>query len=141
MGLLDFLALSHPFSVWTAPRGLRALNGGSQMLHTPYYLIDKAHLLPNLEKIRLFGETSGAKALLALKCFGPWSVFRHDVRVYGRHDLQLAVSRWKLGRERVFRRNPRLFVALGRSRDLTRFWHSDKVIFNHRRDSLTVSRR
>jgi carboxynorspermidine decarboxylase len=37
------------------------------MLHTPYYLIDKTRLLPNLEKIAHLRETSGAKALLALK--------------------------------------------------------------------------
>ena len=45
------------------------------MLQTPYYLIDKSKLLPNMEKIAWLREASGAKSLLALKCFASWSVF------------------------------------------------------------------
>ena len=45
------------------------------MLKTPYYLIDKASLKANMEKIAYVRERSGAKALLALKCFATWSVF------------------------------------------------------------------
>lgn len=45
------------------------------MLQTPYYLIDKARLRPNMEKIAWLREHSGAKSLLALKCFATWSVF------------------------------------------------------------------
>ena len=45
------------------------------MLKTPYYLIDKQKLLGNLQKIAYVREHSGAKALLALKCFATWSVF------------------------------------------------------------------
>ena len=44
-------------------------------MQTPYYLIDKSRLLPNLERIAHLRERSGAKALLALKCFATWSVF------------------------------------------------------------------
>ena len=44
-------------------------------LKTPYYLIDKAKLLKNMEKIAYVREHSGAKSLLALKCFATWSVF------------------------------------------------------------------
>lgn len=44
-------------------------------MQTPYYLIDKSRLLPNLEKIAWLREASGAKCLLALKCFATWSVF------------------------------------------------------------------
>ena len=45
------------------------------MIKTPYYLIDKTKLLSNMEKIAYVREHSGAKALLALKCFATWSVF------------------------------------------------------------------
>ncbi|NVK74348.1 MAG: carboxynorspermidine decarboxylase, partial [Oceanospirillaceae bacterium] len=45
------------------------------MIKTPYYLIDKAALLKNLEKIAYVRQQSGAKSLLALKCFATWSVF------------------------------------------------------------------
>ncbi|MDS1141254.1 carboxynorspermidine decarboxylase [Pusillimonas sp. SM2304] len=44
-------------------------------LPTPYYLIDKSALLRNLETIDYIREHSGAKVLLALKCFATWSVF------------------------------------------------------------------
>ncbi|HMX43551.1 MAG TPA: hypothetical protein PKB12_07545, partial [Elusimicrobiota bacterium] len=42
---------------------------------TPYYLIDEVRLLRNLEKIQRVRELSGAKAVLALKCFSTWAVF------------------------------------------------------------------
>jgi carboxynorspermidine decarboxylase len=44
-------------------------------VRTPYYLIDEARLVRNLEIIRRVRESSGAKSLLALKCFSTWSVF------------------------------------------------------------------
>ena len=44
-------------------------------LRTPYYLIDETRLVVNLEKIRLIREESGAKSVLALKCFSTWCVF------------------------------------------------------------------
>ena len=44
-------------------------------MQTPFYLIDKSKLLLNLEKIAWLREKSGAKSLLALKCFATWSVF------------------------------------------------------------------
>jgi len=45
------------------------------MLQTPYYLIDEARLQHNLDKIQTLRERSGAKVLLALKCFATWSAF------------------------------------------------------------------
>src|SRR5712671_264688 len=44
-------------------------------LQTPYYLIDETRLVKNLEKIALVRARSGAKSVLALKCFSTWSVF------------------------------------------------------------------
>ena len=44
-------------------------------LPTPCYLIDETRLRANLETIARLRERSGAKALLALKCFAGWSVF------------------------------------------------------------------
>ena len=44
-------------------------------LRTPYYLLDESRLLRNLEKIKHVRELSGAKSVLALKCFSTWSVF------------------------------------------------------------------
>jgi len=42
---------------------------------TPYYLIDESRLLKNLKLIEQVRERSGAKSVLALKCFSTWSVF------------------------------------------------------------------
>lgn len=44
-------------------------------LPTPYYLIDKPALQRNLDTIDYIRKHSGAKVLLALKCFATWSVF------------------------------------------------------------------
>jgi carboxynorspermidine decarboxylase len=44
-------------------------------LATPYYLIDESRLQHNLEIIRQVRERSGAKSVLALKCFSTWCVF------------------------------------------------------------------
>ena len=45
------------------------------VLKTPYYLIDESRLLRNLKIIERVRERSGAKSVLALKCFSTWSVF------------------------------------------------------------------
>ena len=42
-------------------------------LKTPYYLIDERRLRRNLEIIRRVRDASGAKSVLALKCFSTWS--------------------------------------------------------------------
>lgn len=44
-------------------------------IKTPYYLVDEERLQKNMEKIAYVREKSGAKSVLALKCFSTWSVF------------------------------------------------------------------
>jgi len=44
-------------------------------LSTPYYLIDERRLQHNLEIVERVREDSGARVLLALKCFSTWGVF------------------------------------------------------------------
>ncbi len=44
-------------------------------LETPYYLIDEAALQRNLKRIAQVKERSGARSVLALKCFSTWAVF------------------------------------------------------------------
>ncbi|MFA5069007.1 MAG: carboxynorspermidine decarboxylase [Candidatus Omnitrophota bacterium] len=44
-------------------------------LETPYYLINEKALLSNLRIIGGIKKASGAKCVLALKCFAAWSVF------------------------------------------------------------------
>ena len=45
------------------------------MIKTPYYFIQEKKLLENLKKIEIVRRISGAKVLLALKCFSVWPVF------------------------------------------------------------------
>ena len=45
------------------------------LLKTPYYLIDEARLLKNLKRTKYLQQRSGAKVVLALKCFSTWAVF------------------------------------------------------------------
>lgn len=55
----------------TAP----AINVPSINVPTPYYLLDEALIVDNMKIIARLCELSGAKALLALKCFATWGVF------------------------------------------------------------------
>lgn len=47
----------------------------SSLPPTPYYLLDEAAIVANMQVIARLCELSGAKALLALKCFATWGVF------------------------------------------------------------------
>ncbi len=47
----------------------------SSLPPTPYYLLDEAAIVANMQIIARLCELSGAKALLALKCFATWGVF------------------------------------------------------------------
>lgn len=47
----------------------------TRALQTPYYLIDAARLRANMEAVSKLRALSGAKTLLALKCFSTWPVF------------------------------------------------------------------
>ena len=42
---------------------------------SPYYLIDETRIKKNLEIIQMIREKSGARSVLALKCFSTWCVF------------------------------------------------------------------
>jgi len=44
-------------------------------VNTPYYLIDETRMLKAMERIAYVRECSGAKSVLALKCFSSWCAF------------------------------------------------------------------
>ena len=44
-------------------------------LKTPYFMIDEAKLIANLEVAKRLKDLSGVKLVLALKCFSTWGVF------------------------------------------------------------------
>ncbi|MFW2543898.1 carboxynorspermidine decarboxylase [Primorskyibacter sp. 2E107] len=98
-------------------------------MHTPYYLIDKSRLLPNMEKIAWLREHSGAKALLALKCFATWSVFDF-MSEYMDGTTSSSLFEVKLGREKFPGETHAYSVAWAPDEIDEVLASSDKVIFN-----------
>lgn len=96
---------------------------------TPYYLIDESKLLKNLEKIKLVREISGAKSLLALKCFSTWGVFDLMSR-YMDGTTSSSLFEARLGYEEFGKETHAYSVAYSTEdiEELKKF--SDKIIFN-----------
>lgn len=99
------------------------------MLKTPYYLIDKSQLLKNMEKIAYVRQQSGAKALLALKCFATWSVF-DLMQDYMDGTTSSSLFEVKLGREKFAGETHAYSVAYADDEIAEVLASSDKVIFN-----------
>ncbi|BFM51172.1 carboxynorspermidine decarboxylase [Marinomonas sp. THO17] len=99
------------------------------MIKTPYYLIDKAALLKNLEKIAYVREHSGAKSLLALKCFATWSVF-DLMQDYMDGTTSSSLYEVKLGKTRFQGETHAYSVAYSDEEIEEVLAHSDKIIFN-----------
>lgn len=99
------------------------------MLHTPYYLVDKARLLPNMEKIAWLRERSGAKSLLALKCFATWSVFPF-MSEYMDGTTSSSLYEVRLGREKFAGETHAYSVAWSDAEMAEVVDHCDKIIFN-----------
>ncbi|MCT9000134.1 carboxynorspermidine decarboxylase [Chelativorans intermedius] len=99
------------------------------MIETPYYLIDKAKLLRNMEKVAYVRERSGARALLALKCFATWSVF-DLMRDYMDGTTSSSLNEVRLGRERFGKETHAYSVAYADYEIDAVIGHADKIIFN-----------
>ena len=99
------------------------------MIQTPYYLIDKAKLQRNMEKVAYVREKSGAKALLALKCFATWSVF-DLMSQYMDGTTSSSLNEVRLGHERFGGETHAYSVAYADHEIDEVLSHSDKIIFN-----------
>ena len=99
------------------------------MTKTPYYLIDKSRLLRNLERIAYLREKSGAKALLALKCFATWSVFDF-MGDYMDGTTSSSLNEVKLGRTRFGGETHAYSVAWADAEIDEVVAHADRIIFN-----------
>lgn len=108
---------------------LRALLRFPAMIPTPYYLIDKTRLTRNLEIIRQVRERSGAKALLALKCFATWSVF-DLMRDYMDGTTSSSLFEAQLGREKFGGETHAYSVAYSDAEIDEVIASADKIIFN-----------
>jgi carboxynorspermidine decarboxylase len=99
------------------------------MISTPYYLIDKSKLLRNMEKIAYVRKHSGAKALLALKCFATWSVFDF-MADYMDGTTSSSLYEVKLGREKFGKETHAYSVAYSDAEIAEVIANADKIIFN-----------
>lgn len=99
------------------------------MIPTPYYLIDKAALLRNLQVIQQVRRDSGAKLLLALKCFATWSVF-DLMREYMDGTTSSSLYEVKLGWHKFGGETHAYSVAFADDEIDEVVAHCDKIIFN-----------
>jgi len=100
------------------------------MLHkTPCYIIDEQALLNNLKKIQWLREHSGAKAVLALKCFSTWSVFEL-IRQYMDGTTSSSFYEARLGYEEFGKEVHAYSVAFSKEEISKLKQYATKVIFN-----------
>jgi carboxynorspermidine decarboxylase len=99
------------------------------LLDTPYYLIDQNLLLRNLAIIQRVRRQSGARVLLALKCFAAWSVF-DLMREYMDGTTSSSLYELRLGREKFGGETHAYSVAFADHEIDEVVSHADKIIFN-----------
>jgi len=96
---------------------------------TPYYLIDESRLLKNLKVIQQVRDASGAKSVLALKCFSTWAVF-DLMSQYMDGTTSSSVLEARLGHEEFGKEVHAFSVGFSKQdiEEVAAF--ADKVIFN-----------
>ncbi len=99
------------------------------LLRTPYYLLDERRLVRNLEVVREVRDQSGAKSVLALKCFSTWSVFGL-MREYLDGTTSSSLYEAQLGREEFGGEVHAYSVAFTTDEVTAVSAFADKVIFN-----------
>ncbi|WP_378948437.1 carboxynorspermidine decarboxylase [Paracoccus sp. R86501] len=99
------------------------------MPQTPHYLIDMAKLRANMEKVAWLREASGAKALLALKCFATWSTF-DLMRDYMDGTTSSSLYELHLGHEKFGKETHAYSVAWADHEIDEAVGYADKIIFN-----------
>jgi len=98
-------------------------------IRTPYYLIDESRLLRNLRIIQHVREVSGAKSLLALKCFSTWSVFELMAE-YMDGTTSSSLYEARLGHDHFGKETHAYSVAYSAADIAEIATFADKVIFN-----------
>jgi carboxynorspermidine decarboxylase len=98
-------------------------------IRTPYYLIDERRLLKNLKIIKYVRENSGAKSVLALKCFSAWSVFPL-MKQYLDGTTSSSLYEARLGSEKFGREVHAYCVGFSPADILAVRRYADKIIFN-----------
>ena len=98
-------------------------------LTTPYYLLDETRLEKNLQIIEKVRNLSGAKALLALKCFATWGVFPL-MRRYLDGTTSSSLFEARLGYEKFGKEVHAYSVGFSKKEVKSLRKIADKVIFN-----------
>jgi carboxynorspermidine decarboxylase len=98
-------------------------------LTTPYYLIYENKLLKNLKILKYVRDVSGARTMLALKCFSTWSVFPL-MKKYMDGTTGSSLYEARLGYEK-FGKEVHAYSAAFSDEDVTGVKrYADKIIFN-----------
>ncbi|WP_289021227.1 carboxynorspermidine decarboxylase [Desulfobacter postgatei] len=98
-------------------------------LSTPCYLIDETKLHKNMKKLAAMREQSGARLLLALKCFATWGVF-DLMKPYMDGTTSSSYYEARLGYE-TFGKETHAYSVAYSSEDIKKVSvFSDKIIFN-----------
>lgn len=98
-------------------------------VRTPYYLIDEIKLQKNLEILRFIREQSGAKSVLALKCFSTWCVF-DLMRQYMDGTTSSSLFEARLGHEKFGKEVHAYSVVYSADEIDAVSQFADKIIFN-----------
>lgn len=98
-------------------------------LNTPYYLIDERKILKNLKKIQTIKAKSGAKVVLALKCFSTWSVFKL-MRQFLDGTTSSSLYEVKLGHDKFGKETHAYSAAFSLQEVKEAVRYADKIIFN-----------
>ena len=98
-------------------------------MSTPYYLIDETRMLKAMERIAYVRECSGAKSVLALKCFSSWCVFDF-MKDYMAGTTSSSLYEARLGYEKFGGETHGYSVAYSEDEIPELVEYCDKVIFN-----------
>jgi carboxynorspermidine decarboxylase len=98
-------------------------------ISTPYYLIDEARMLKAMERIAYVRECSGAKSVLALKCFSSWCAFDF-MKDYMAGTTSSSLYEARLGYEKFGGETHGYSVAYSEDEIPEIVEYCDKVIFN-----------
>ncbi len=99
------------------------------MIQTPFYLIDRAKLARNMAIMDELRQTSGAKVLLALKCFATWPVF-DQMAQHMDGTTSSSLYELRLGREKFGRETHAYSVGWADHEIEEAVGYADKIIFN-----------
>ena len=98
-------------------------------LPTPFYLLDERLIVENLSIVKKLCDLSGAKALLALKCFATWGVF-DAMKPYLHGTTSSSLFEVRLGKEEFGGETHAYSVAYSDDEIDEVLEFADKVIFN-----------